>query len=412
MLLILYFWILLIENGTNWLWVLFNIGNGLEIRFSLILKVLFLILNFPLLLVTNQKRREIKFLFYFMFFLLASTLYVGIIHPEYLTQAISVNFHIQLVLNIIIYIYWAKLKETEIIKFYKWLRFFGLFNAILVIISFIFPTLTSFFEARTSNEGITRAFGVMGDEVSLFLTFFFFDSLIFRQRIKTIIFSIALFCTGSIGAFLTFLTLIGYYVFYVKKISKEYIIRLSVGSVFLFFGIFIFSGRIQELSVLKRIFINIQNPEMGTGNQRLISLAAANNMIKERPILGSGYGAYSSFVNQKYGYLTQGGNISMNTLGSAYNPYVQMICEAGIIGLLLFILLLRRFIKACKRGTEPMNDFMTKFKTVSYGWLLIFFLTCLTANWVLPTSFLFLLVVTLVGLNLKQNDLQYEQPES
>jgi hypothetical protein len=89
-----------------------------------------------------------------------------------------------------------------------------------------------------------------------------------------------------------------------------------------------------------------------------------------------------------------------------------MICEAGVIGLFFFILLLRRLLKVCKRKVDTKNDFISNFKTVTYGWLLIFFLTCLTANWLLPISFLFLLVVTLVGLNLKLNSLQYEEPLS
>ncbi len=412
MLLILYFWILLIENGTNWLGILFDFGNGFEIRFSLILKVIFLILNITLLIISKQKSKKIKFLLYFMLFLLTSTLYVGITKPQYFEQAISVNFHIQLVLNIIIYIYWAKLEEIEIIRFFNWLRFFGLFNAILVIISFFFPTLTSFFEAGTSNVGITRAFGIMGDEVSIFLTFFIFDSLIFKQRVKTVIYSIALLCTGSIGAFFIFLILLGYYLFYIVKVSKKYIIHISIVSVLIIFGIFNFSSKIQEITVIKRVFNNIQNPEIETGNFRLISFSTAIEMSKERPVLGAGYGAYASLVKQKYGYLTQGGNVSMNILGSTYNPYLQMICEAGFIGLLFFIILLRRFLRVCKLNADPLNDFLTKFKTVSYGWLFIFCLTCLSANWFLPVSFLFLLIATLVGLNLKLNDLQDEQPLS
>jgi hypothetical protein len=411
-LLLLYFWVLLIENGTKWLGILYDFGNGLEIRLSLILKILFLFLNIYLLLIKKQKSREINFVLYFMLFLLASTFYVGIINPQYFLKAIAVNFHIQLVLNIIIYIYWTNLKEPEIKKFYNYLRFFGLFNAILVIISFFFPTLTSFFEAKTSSEGITRAFGLMGDEVSMILTFFFFDALIFKQKIKTLIFAFALFCTGGIGAFFTFIVLIGYYTLFVIKISKKNITKISVIAIFILIGIFIFSSKIKEINVIKRVTNNIENPETGSANLRLISLSTAYEMFKERPILGSGYGAYGPSVRNKFENLTYINNIPITILSSAFNPYMQMICEAGVIGLFFFILLLRRLLKVCKRKVDTKNNFISNFKTVTYGWLLIFFLTCLTANWFLPASYNFLLVVTLVGLNLKLNSLQNEESVS
>lgn len=406
LLLILFYWILLIENGTHWLGVLFDLGNGFEIRFSLLFKVLFLVLNLFLFLRENQKYNQLGFLFVFMSFLFLSTLYVGLIHPQHFANALSVNLHIQLVLNIIIFIYWSRIDETDIESFINWLRFFGLFNAGLVILSFLFPTLISTFEAGTSNAGITRAFGIMGDEVSLFLTFFFFDSLIFKQYIKTGVFAIALFCTGSIGAFITFITLIGYYIFYIQKITKKNLITYIFVTAFLFLGIFVLSDKLQELTVIKRTLININNPEMGSANLRFISLTAAYDMTRDSPIMGTGFGAYRFIAYEKYNFYIQGGHISENTLESTYNPYIQMFGETGIVGLFFFIFFLYNIIKASKPKGEDSH--CSQFRVVSNGWLTIFMLTCLSANWLLPGSFLFILIASLVGISLKLNELNNE----
>lgn len=403
-LIILFMWTLLIENGTNWIGAIVSFGGEFEIQFSLILKLILLIANIRLLVNSKQKTKEIQFLLGFMFFLLISTLFAGLIYNQYFAQAISVNLHILLVLNIAIYIYWSATKEQEIQNFYNWLRFFGLFNATLVIISFISPSLSTFFEAGTSNSGTTRAFGIMGDEVSIFLTFFFFDSLIFKQKLKAWIYTVAILCTGSIGAFFTFSALLLYYLIYNKNLSKSNLLTYSLSTLLLLFLFIIFSDSLQNISTINRISANLYNPENETANLRLLSWTTAFEMVKENYILGTGFGAYGSVVLEKFNYLTINNEVAINILTSTYNPYLQIACEAGLIGLVFFINFLRKSLKLSK----PHNynkSFISNFKTTSHGWLLIFFLTCLSANWFLPASFLLILTIIVIGLNLKLNDL-------
>lgn len=412
--LIIFYWVMLIENGTDWLGILFDFGNGLEIRYSLIIKVFFLFFNLMLFLVLHKKIIIINAVLIFCSFLLLSTLYVLFLYPKFFLGALSANLHIQLVFNIILFIYLSANNENQIRKFYNGLRLFGLINAILVIISYFAPDLTTFFEAGVANSGVKRAFGIMGDEVSLFLTFFFYDAIIFRKYYKSILFFVAILCTGGIGAFITLMILLGYYLIFVLKISRR---NASLVSFFILFIIIlsVFSiDKVQELSVVKRIENNIRNPKEETGNLRILSLTTAFEMISERPLLGYGYGSYSSVVFEKYEgvykALGQGSNYKNVSviLGSSFNPYIQLICETGILGLFLYVGLLRKFLKYCKSGMKTESHFISHFKKVSFGWLLVFFITCITANWMLPASFLFLLVVTLAGLNLKLNFLNSE----
>ena len=409
--LLAFYWLQLLENGTDWFGVILDLGSGLEIRFSLLFKVLMLFVNLLIIFTINKKIIILKQVFIFSIFLLCSSFYILWLHPRFFIGALSANLHIQLVLNIILFIYLSANDEMKIQKFYNGLRLFGLVNAILVIISYLAPNLSGFFEAGIANSGVKRAFGIMGDEVSMLMTFFLYDALLFKKYFKFGLFFIAILFTGGIGAFITLVILILYYIIFVLKVGRK---QLSLLGLFGFATIvagFLIIGQLKELSVIKRIVNNFANPKEETGSLRLLSLTTAYDMIVEKPLLGYGYGAYGPAVDEKYEpiykKLGQGWNFKNYRviLGSSFNPYLQMVCETGLIGLIFFIGLIRSFLSSCKKDIETDTDFIVQFRKVSYGWLLIFFITCISANWFLPASFLFLLVVTLVGLNIRINSL-------
>jgi O-antigen ligase len=171
-------------------------------------------------------------------------------------------------------------------------------------------------------------------------------------------------------------------------------------SIFFFVLILFLFNNFEEISLIKRIHSNFDTSGSGSGKLRLFSLAIALDIIRSSPILGTGFGAYSFVVNDIYQYDTF--EISRNIVRSSFNPYVQMICEAGFIGLFVFIYFIYSSLNIF-RFNDFRDYFLNRFRVVSYVWLLVFFLTCMTANWFLPSSFLFILVVTLIGLNLKVN---------
>lgn len=412
---ILFFYILLIENGTELLPVLFDIGNGLEIRVTLIMKILFFISTLTFWIFNKSKYGIPRPILIFSSFLLLSTVYVYFTKPSFFISALSVNFHIQLMLNMAIYLYFSLKKEQDVFTFSKMLSNFGLINAFLVIFSFFFYKTFDFFEAGVKNSDTVRAFGLMGDEVSIFLTFFLFEALVLKKYKHFLIFFIAILMTGGIGAFLTTISLLLYYGVFVLKKSFNIYFAILTSFLILLTSAFLYKEKLQEFGVFKRIVNNIENPEKETGNLRIISMTTALEMIKNRPYLGTGYGAYASHVHEKYAPMFKKADYSwkipsaMVIIGSTFNPYLQILCEAGIIGLVFYIIFLIWISFTIKgRDLEFLTVKSTNFKKAHFGWFLVFVITAISANWFLPASFLLLLVVSILGMHLKLNRLTYE----
>lgn len=411
-LLLSFFWILLLENTLGDKAILFNLAEGLEIRLSLILKIVFFVLNGIGLY--NQKRikKNFKFIGIFLLFLFLSTCYTLVLSPHFFLNSLAQYIHIFLNFNVILFVYLYSNNDNQIFSFLKGLSYFAYFNAFLVIVSFFFPLLLSGFEAGTSDDGVTRSFGLMGDEVSLFLTFFLYRELVKKNLYGFFLFLAAIMCTGGIGATITTVSLLVYHFFKNFKFNQSLMMKVSL-SVFLFlFFIFLFSSQLQQLSVVARINQNLSGPdEGGTGQLRILSLLNGFEMFLKRPFFGVGYGAYSQSVRSNYSGLIESSGTVMsestagNILGSTYNPFLQIICESGLVGLVFFIYLIINILKLLMVKLETSSIFVQNFREASYGWVLIFMITCLTANWFLPASFLMLLVLTLVGLNLKLNHL-------
>lgn len=414
-LIILFFYVLLLENGTELIPVLYDLGNGMEIRVTLILKVLFLLSTLTFWILNKSKFGIPKPIIIFSGFLLLSTAYVYFTKPSFFMSALSVNFHIQLMLNMAIYLYFNLKSEKEVYRFSNMLSTFGMLNAFLVIFSFFFYETFDFFEAGVKNSETVRAFGLMGDEVSIFLTFFLYEALVAKKYKHFLVFFMAILMTGGVGAFLTTIALITYYGTFVIK--KSFYVYYFLITLFLFLGLgsFLFKDQLKEFGVIKRIVNNIKNPEKETGNLRIISMTAAIDMINTRPILGSGYGAYASHIKEKYAPIFKNAGYdwkipsAMVIIGSTFNPYLQILCEAGIIGLIFYIFFLIWVSFSIKgRSIEYFNEKTKNLKEAHFGWVLVFVITAISANWFLPASFLLLLVVSILGMHLKINRITIE----
>ena len=400
-----FFWLMLIENNTGFPGVLVDLGGGLEIRAALLLKAILLFASTWYVIKNSSGKRLPLYLVVFSLFLLFSTAYTLAVAPQHFMKAFSVNLHVQLMLNIIVYIQFSAKKTEQIVSFYKSLQFFALFNAGMVILSFVFPSLLSSFETYGDGaDRARRAFGLMGDEVSLFLTFFLFDALVYSRWKPFLFYLTAILCTAGIAAFFTTAVLVGYYFIFMKKVSVPYILGAGLLVLAAGAGIFFFSGSLKEVGVFKRISQNIDDPENGSGNLRLVSLTTATGLIAQRPLLGQGYGNYGNIVYDHYAPLLKRAGMgwripsAMVILTSTFNPYVQMLAEAGVAGLLIFVWFLVKLYGTTRKKFIRRYAF-DRYRLTVRGWLLVFFATCLSANWLLPASFLFLLIVSLIGIN-------------
>ena len=169
-------------------------------------------------------------------------------------------------------------------------------------------------------------------------------------------------------------------------------------------GNFFLFRQFERSGVFKRISQNIDDPENGSGNLRLVSLTTATGLIAQRPLLGQGYGNYGNIVYDHYAPLLKRAGMgwripsAMVILTSTFNPYVQMLAEAGVAGLLIFVWFLVKLYGTTRKKFIRRYAF-DRYRLTVRGWLLVFFATCLSANWLLPASFLFLLIVSLIGIN-------------
>lgn len=309
-------------------------------------------------------------------------------------------------LNIALFVYLFGRSPNSIHFLLSGLRFFGLINAVLVIVSYIKPDLTQLFEAGTYEGEFARAFGIMGDEVSTLLIFFSFDAMVRKKYLPLLVYCTAFLCTGSIGATLSLIFLFAIYYFRNFKFQITSLVALVV-SLFLFLGVgFVFRNQLSNISVVQRIDKNINNPEKGSGNLRFVSLVTAFEMFQERPILGYGYGNYQNAVRKKFEPIFIDLDIeyrfpsAMVIMSSAFNPFVQVVCEAGIIGLLFFLFFIFATLKYLRKvyKIEKEDEFGNNQSTIIYFWAISFLLTTVSANWLLPSSFLFLLFVVLFGV--------------
>lgn len=411
-LLLSFFWILLLENTLGDKAILFNLADGLEIRLSLLIKITFFVLNGIGLYKYKRIKKNFKFIGVFLLFLFLSTCYTLVLTPQFFLSSFAQYIHIFLNFNVMLFVYLYSNKDMQIFSFLKGLSYFAYFNAFLVIVSFFFPMLLSGFEAGTSDDGVTRSFGLMGDEVSMFLTFFLYRDLVRKNLYGFFAFLAAIMCTGGIGATITTVSLLGYHFCKNLKFSQSLMIKAALSLfLFLFFLIF-FSSQLQQLSIVARINQNLSGPDAGgTGQLRMLSLLNGFEMFMKRPFFGVGYGAYSQNVMSNYsGLIESSGNVmpestAGNILGSTYNPFLQIICESGLVGFVFFIYLIINILNSLRVKLETSSFFIQNFREASYDWVFIFLITCLSANWFLPASFLMLLVFTLVGLNLKLNHL-------
>jgi O-antigen ligase len=287
----------------------------------------------------------------------------------------------------------------------------------LVILSYFFPQMLSLFEIRGANTEMVRVFGIMDDEVSVFLSFFLFEALVFRRFIAFAIYLLAIFFTVGLGASFTVTLLLLYFLFFMIRKTKRNLYLMAFSFLFLVISATLFFRSITESALIQRIKNLPTEDKNNPLAKRLLSYQVAIEMIKERPLLGYGYGNYSQSVIQRYRPKFTDVKKDRFFDGSAkvimsytFNPFLQMTAEAGIIGLLVFIFFLYKMIHSVKLKIPDETSFEKKFNDASSIWLLIFVLSTLSANWFLPSSFLLLLVVSLVGINEKLKSLYLDEP--
>ena len=137
---ILLFWFLLLENTFSF-GILHSFSNGLDIRVSLFMRILFLLNAFVLFFKCKLLIKELNHVFKLIIILFLFFIYGAVFQPQHITGSFSVFVQTISILCIIPYLYYSNSNKLAINLFYKNLRIFALINSIFLIVSFFYPNL-------------------------------------------------------------------------------------------------------------------------------------------------------------------------------------------------------------------------------------------------------------------------------
>ena len=140
--------------------------------------------------------------------------------------------------------------------------------------------------------------------------------------------------------------------------------------------------------------MNIDSPESNSAGLRLLSLTTGLEIFLDNFWFGLGFGFYGAYIKDIFSYL----GTEVIIISSTYNQYLQILCELGIIGFLFFISFIFKSMKQLKRKLK-FNFNSNLF--IAYIYLFVFFITMQSGVWFIPSSFVFLLIVCIMGVNLK-----------
>lgn len=218
-------------------------------------------------------------------------------------------------------------------------RIINIYTVIAVLLSI--NTLYSFASGMVGGKSyrvVTTIFGVRKDNnfYASFLTpifaygFYRFTSISKNRLVfffVSILLFLAIFFTGSRAAFISILLIIAVIIagfIFNKRMSGKKIVML-------FMVICIISIVFSYIST-NTLFERFTNIAGYSSNIRIRLWREALNAFFEHPILGAGRGAANLYA--------------LNALGNyVHNTYLEILCDQGIIGIVLFIALFTRFIK-------------------------------------------------------------------
>jgi len=398
-----------------------NFGGGMELRLSLILKIIIAFLTILKFLNNPRKfKMPIPYLV-FALYLFFSTLSLIFVKPIFFKHAFFVCLHIQLMLMIYLYIVNIEIEERDLHKFMWHLNFFAIFNSFFVIIGWFIPQGSLSFLIDIEASQFNRSFGIMGDMYSSFILFFIYYSFIFKKHILFLIYLFSLLCTGGIAATISCLFLFLFHLLFMSNVGIVKALKRTFLIILLFSPVIALNiNKIKQVTVVKRILSNVESENKvegqearnevnnggGTGKLRVISFANAFSFIKKRPFFGVGYGSYRKYVEEKFKplFITSGMiwrfPSAIVILGSAFNDILQITCESGLVGSILYLFFVIYNVYNVKKLSTGTNSFFLKTLTnVFRTWLIVFLLTFLTGTMFLPLSIILLFVLILFGIS-------------
>lgn len=400
---IFYLWAVLLDSRG--LLGAIAVGDYFNITLSILIKM-FLAILFLISLPTFRIKKEWDVpILLFIALVLFSSLTTYLFYPEYTLRALSVSSQVTIDLGLLLLIGKSNLRSKDLnILFYN-LLIFIIINTLFVFISYFYPNFSPVLMISYGHN-YSRAFGIMGDQLPYLISFFLFYSLLKDNLFLFSFFIVGIILTSSITASFIALMLVLYYILIVKKSSLTKHILLLV---FVIISLTITSySALYNLGVFQRLSSGLYGPQTNL-IWRILSFENGIDMFLMSPISGYGYGVYSYLVTDTMVTSISGLPIdsAIKILSTTSNQFLQMLVETGVLGLLAFIYLLYGFYKiSFFRDPLPKKDLRDLVLAIN-GWVIVLPLTALSAVWILPGSFIWILMCILVGISYRIKIIQF-----
>jgi hypothetical protein len=340
----------------------------------------------------------------FWLYIIFSTIISFFLSPNITSGVFTVNLQLFLVYLLFIDFKSVRIDKYGLDRVIKSFVYFAVINTLLVYYTFFFGKIGLFGEVDINGD-ITRAFGLMGDQLPWFLSFFALHSLYRKNYYLVIFFTAGILMGASVGA--TVILVISTLIYTTKEKIWKKSFYLKVGfSIVLFIILILFSPDVfNKIGIFQRYGQgDFTGNELNTTAHRLKAMKTAIENISEKPILG--YQNYSFTMFNKYDKLlsdVEKGDLTYLTTPN--NQLLAIVCDYGFIGLILFIFFIYAFLKVIREKCIELPIHLDAFKKSAYLWLIVFILFNQSATWFLPGSFIWVLICMIVAINYKINQL-------
>lgn len=376
-----------------------DISASLFILLVILFRVIINLIFYNINVFGNNKAARNFWLF--IFFSTLSSLYLS---PEIAKGVFTVNFQLFLVYLLFIDFKILRINQFGIKKVINGLVYFAIVNTLLLYYTFFFGKIGLLGEVSITSD-YTRAFGIMGDQLPWFLSFFAINALYSKKKLLFLFFAIGILMGASIGA--SIILFISIFFYFIKEMERKPVFYLRTGLVIIFIiGFVSFSPNIYNKIGIFQRFSNSEFTlkENNSTVHRLNAFSTAIENIPNKPLFG--FQNYALVMFNKYDKLLsdyEKGDLTFLTTPN--NQFLAIICDYGIIGLILFVYFIYSLLKIVRLECSKVPPNLNYFKKASYMWLVIFVLFNQSATWFLPGSFLWILICLIIAINYKINQL-------
>jgi hypothetical protein len=277
--------------------------------------------------------------------------------------------------------------------------FFGLALAASVYIGLILFTVGIQFGETSIDEygNIRRFFGPLGDQVSYLLPLFLYRELIKRRIMVALFFGMAILLTGTRGALI--ISIIGLAFIYKSFFRNRYIWKGSytvVSSIVV--GIMVVALSLNVGGMWARF---MDREVLGSGFRlRGTSAVLATEMFLDNILTGVGFSGFKFMVSDysRETIFSPSLEYSPNFEATPANQYLQVATDAGILGLILFLWMIRRCLGVLRLAQKFVPVELKQSFEASYIWMWSLLIGAQGVVWMLPDMTMSYILWMILGM--------------